>query len=484
MEDVDDAQDEGSKACEETPEEEKACDPASSEEETKEDEPVNEAPATGECKETAPEGAEEAPEEKECGEDEEAEEATKELDTDDEDEPKDKAACPDCGNDPCTCEEDKKKAAEVAEIRSLGELTNQRDLAESFIKENRGLDDFKTELKNLKTNKPEIKENIPTMKNTFNLVDTLRAFETKSGDSFEASNELKRKYNMPTNDNSIAFNFRALSDDDSALRPPEYKEELYTGLLYPESVIGKTNASIVSFNRPQSAIKFAVQLSGATASFVGMNAPVPSGNMGWTEKLYEPHKVGAFVNIPFLSYMEDQPDIAQIVTDDMLKNTYMSIDNAAITGSGTGDAPTGVINDPNVNVVDSSGIYSLTGAMMFEKKIRDSNDFSNDLTWVMCNDDYYKFATTPYSAVEQNRMLLEDGKLLGYKVVICNALTAGTVVLGNFSQLILLNFHPVTLDLDTRGDGAALAQSRRYIIYSAIDVCVRRPKSFTVSKSA
>ena len=477
LENVDDEMDTEDKGCDKTPEEEKSCDPASSKEEKKKDEQTDEDPPTEGCEKTCADDDEEAKaskkkvcgEEKACGEDEE-----------------DKATSLDCKKDPSTCEEDKKKAAEVAEIRSLGELTNQIDLAENFIKENRSLDEFKTELKNLKTeNRLNVKkEDTTTMEKKFNILDALNAIDSRSGEIYEASYELKKSFDIPLNSDSYCFDIRALSTDDAALRPAEYKEELYTGLLYPESVIGKTGATIINFNRPQRAIKFAVQLSGAAASFVGLNAPVTSGNMGWTEKLYEPHKVGSYVNVPFTSYLEDQPDIQMIVTDDMLKNIYMSIDYSAITGTGTDNAPTGVINDADVNVVAPSGIYSLTGVMEFEKKIRDSNDFSNELTWVMNNEDYFKFATTPYHASEQNRMLLEDGKMIGYKVVICNGLTTGNVILGNFSQLLILNFHPVTLDVDTRGDGAALSQSRRYIVYAAIDVCVRRPKSFTVSRSA
>ena len=471
IENVDDEMEDKSTEADKIPEEAEEVKSTSSEDESKEtkkDEPTDDDDHDEDCKEAVPEDTEQAPEEKACGE-----------------EPEEKAVCPECGNDPCTCEEEKKKAAEVAEIRSLGELTNQRELAEKIINENLGLVDFKTKLENLKTDKLNVKEIVPTtMKNNFNILEALNATDSKSGEVYEASYEMKKAFDMPLNTPSYCFDLRALSTDDAALRPAEYKQELYTDLLYPESVVGKTNATVINFNRPQRAIKFAVQLSGATASFVGLNAPVPSGNMGWTEKLYEPHKVGNYVNIPFLSYLEDQPDIQSIVTDDMLKNIYMAIDYSAITGSGVGDAPTGIINDADVNVVNPSGIYSLTGAMEFEKKIRDSNDFSNDLTWVMNNTDYYTFATTPYYATEQNRMLLENGKLLGHNVVICNGLSTGNVILGNFANLLILNFHPVTLELDTRGDGAALSQSRRYIVYAAIDVCVRRPKSFTVSRNA
>lgn len=446
------------------PTEEKSCESGESEDKSE-----------NEQNETAAESAEEAPEEKACGEDEEA---TKELDPEDEEDKSGEKV-------DLSAEEAKARLAEIEEIRSLGELTNQRELAEKIINENLGLVDFKTKLENLKTDKLNVKEiESTTMKNNFNLLEALNATDSKSGEVYEVNCELKKAFDMPLNTPSYCFDLRALSTDDAALRPAEYKQELYTDLLYPESVVGKTNATVINFNRPQRAIKFAVQLSGAAATFVGLNAPVPSGDMGWTEKLYEPHKVGSYVNIPFLSYLEDQPDIQSIVTDDMLKNIYMAIDYSAITGSGTDNAPTGIINDANVNVVDPSGIYSLTGAMQFEKKIRDSNDFSNDLTWVMNNTDYYTFATTPYYATEQNRMLLENGKLLGHNVVICNGLSTGNVILGNFSQLLILNFHPVTLELDTRGDGASLSQSRRYIVYAAIDVCVRRPKSFTVSRSA
>ena len=481
FESVDDEMEDKECEADKTTDEAKACESASSEDETKEcgeDEQNRNADTAEERKESIPEGAEEAPEEKACGEDEEP---TKELDEGDEDETKEKAVCPDCGHEPCTCEEDKKKATEVAEIRSLGELTGKRELAESFINDNRSLDEFKTAIKELNTKELNVKDNI-TMEEKFSLLKAIRGYTSKAPVDFAESYEYKvneeNKRNFGITDADIVLTAEQLRafDGNEALNQVVYRPDLYTGVLRPESVLAKTGVTVVAVDGPS--ISFPVATSGVNAGWVDINGNVPSATMDFALRQMTPKKAGAFVDISFQSLLQDDPSAEAIVMDDIVKALDQVLDEGAIKGTGADGQPSGIITNGDINTVPVSGAFTLSGVYGMEAKIRESYDYSDNLKFVCNTKNYYKYATTPYSAVEQNKFLLENGKMIGHDVVICNALDDNTIILGNFDELILANFRGITLKIV---EDATLArkQAVEIVAHAAVDFLCRRPKSFT-----
>jgi len=468
LENVDDELEDKSTEADKTPEEVKACESASSEDKTKEcdeDDKDRNADTPEDCKEAPAEAAPEADEEKACGE-----------------EPEEKAVCPECGHDPCTCEEEKKKSAEVAEIRSLSELTNTKELAEKYISENRSLDEFKTAVKELNKEELNVKEIPTTMEEKFNLLKAIRGYTSKADANFVDSYEFK-----VNEDNKRAY---GITDADIVLTPAQLRAfdgtetlnqvvnrpDLYTGVLRPESVLAKTGARIVAVDGQS--ISFSVATSGVNAGWVDINGNVPSATMDFALKQLNPKKAGAFVDISFQSLLQDDPSAEAIVMDDIVKALAQVLDEGAIKGSGSDGEPTGITATAGVNTVPVSDAFTLSGVYGMEAAIRESYDYSNNLKFVCNTKNYYKYATTPYSAVEQNRMLLEDGKMIGHDVVICNALDDNTIILGNFDELVMANFKGITLKVV---EDAALArkQALEIVAHAAVDFVCRRPKSFT-----
>lgn len=460
MEDVDDAQDEESKECDKTPEEEKSCESTASEEETKEVESVNETPVEEDDKESSTKASEEASTE---------EEATKELDPEEDD------------------EEDKARLAEIEEIRSLSELTNTKELAEKFISEKRSLDEFKTEIKNLKDTENNTLKDNTTMEEKFSLLKAIRGYTSKApadfADSYEYKVNEENKRNFGITDADIVLTAEQLRafDGNEALNQVVYRPDLYTGVLRPESVLAKTGVTVVAVDGPS--ISFPVATSGVNAGWVDINGNVPSATMDFALRQMTPKKAGAFVDISFQSLLQDDPSAEAIVMDDIVKALDQVLDEGAIKGTGADGQPSGIITNGDINTVPVSGAFTLSGVYGMEAKIRESYDYSNNLKFVCNTKNYYKYATTPYSAVEQNRMLLEDGKMIGHDVVICNALDDNTIILGNFDELILANFRGITLKIV---EDAALArkQAVEIVAHAAVDFLCRRPKSFTKTVSA
>lgn len=473
LENVDDEMEDKSTEADKTPEEVKACESASSEDKTKEcdeDDKDRNADTPEDCKEAPAEAAPEADEEKACGE-----------------EPEEKAVCPECGNDPCTCEEEKKKAAEAAEIRSLGELTNTKELAEKYISENRGLDEFKTAIKELNKEELNVKENKPTMEEKFNLLKAIRGYTSKAPADFAESYEFKvneenkRAYGITDADIVLTAEQLRAFDGTEALNQVVYRPDLYTSVLRPESVLAKTGARVVAVDGPS--ISFSVATSGINAGWVDINGSVPSATMDFALRQLTPKKAGAFVDISFQSLLQDDPSAEAIVMDDIVKALDQVLDEGAIKGTGSDGQPSGIITNGDINTVPVSGAFTLEGVYGMEAAIRESYDYSNNLKFVCNTKNYYKYATTPYSAVEQNRMLLEDGKMIGHDVVICNALDDNTIILGNFDELVMANFRGITLKIV---EDATLArkQAVEIVAHAAVDFLCRRPKSFTKTVSA
>ena len=399
---------------------------------------------------------------------------------DDEDEPETKEL------DPEEDEEEKKKAAEVAEIRSLGELTNNMTLAEEFISAARSLDDFKAELKKLADASTSTTENQnidkPIMEKKLSLLKLLRGYTSKAPADFIESEEYKMneeaKRNLGVTDADIVLTpamFRAF-DGTEALNQVHYRPDLYTDFLRPESVLAKTGARVAAVDGPS--ISFSVAISGVNAGWVGINGEVPSATMDFALKSMTPKKAGAYVDISHQSLIQDDPSAEAIVFDDIVKAIDQVLDEGAIKGTGADGQPTGITATSGVNTVPVSGAFTLSGVYGMEAAIRESYDYSDNLKFVCNTKNYYKYATTPYSAVEQNRMLLEDGKMIGHDVVICNALDDNTIILGNFDELVMANFRGLMLKVV---EDAALArkQAVEIVAHADVDFLCRRPRSFT-----
>lgn len=92
--------------------------------------------------------------------------------------------------------------------------------------------------------------------------------------------------------------------------------------------------------------------------------------------------------------------------------------------------------------------WSLSTALAFEKPIRDSNNFSDNLKWVMNSTMYYKLAATPKSAQQKNEFLIDDDrKMIGYDCYIDNALPTSGIILGDFSDVIAVDYDPINIKI-------------------------------------
>ena len=394
-----------------------------------------------------------------------------------------KKACGEQEKKPCGEECAKSPCEEQEEIRSLGDLMECPELAEAFIREKRSYSDFKKAVK--EHNSIESIEGTKKM-NKFSLRKALlNAVGRMSNEeaSFERGviEENKRKFGVT--DADIVVTKAQLRDFNGteALNQTTYKPGMYAPVLrapVTKDAVGTRKVAVAG-----QSISFSVATSGLNAGYVDINGEIPSATMDFTLKTMTPKKYGCFVDVSYQSLLQDDPSAEAVIMEDIGKALAQTADYAFFNGLSGSNQPVGLLNVANVNTVTLSGAPTLSTALEFEKKIRESFDYSGDLKWVFGTDAYYQWASTPYSAKEQNKMLLDPDtrKCLGYDAFIDHNIPASAVILGNFGEALEANFDGISIRVVTEDKDLSRKQAIEIQAFAANDYVFRRPKSFCKS---
>lgn len=395
-------------------------------------------------------------------------------------------ACGEQEKKPCEGECAKSPCEEQEEIRSLGDLMECPELAEDFIREKRSYSDFKIAVKEQKaklnvkdTKKMNDNNKFSLRKALLNAVGRMSNEEA----SFERGVIEENKRRFGVTDADIVVTKAQLRDFNGteALNQTTYKPGMYAPVLrapVTKDAVGTRKVAVAG-----QSISFSVATSGLNAGYVDINGEIPSATMDFTLKTMTPKKYGCFVDVSYQSLLQDDPSAEAVIMEDIGKALAQTADYAFFNGLSGNNQPVGLLNVANVNTVTLSGAPTLGKALEFEKKIRESFDYSGDLKWVFGTDAYYQWASTPYSAKEQNRMLLDPDtrKCLGYDAFIDHNIPASAVILGNFGEALEANFDGISIRVVTEDKDLSRKQAIEIQAFAANDYVFRRPKSFCKS---
>ncbi len=453
-------------------------------EEKAEETPDGQKPACPEQKESPCEGTEEQSrgeaEKKACGEAEKKACGEQEKKSCEEQE---KKSCEEQEKKSCEGECAKGPCEEQEEIRSLGDLMECPELAEAYIREKRSYSDFKKAVKE-HNSREGIKESKKMSKFSLRkaLLNTVGRMSNEEA-SFERSVIEENKRRFGVTDADIVVTKAQLRDFNGteALNQTTYKPGMYAPVLrapVTKDAVGTRKVAVAG-----QSISFSVATSGLNAGYVDINGEIPSATMDFTLKTMTPKKYGCFVDVSYQSLLQDDPSAEAVIMEDIGKALAQTADYAFFNGLSGNNQPVGLLNVANVNTVTLSGAPTLSTALEFEKKIRESFDYSGDLKWVFGTDAYYQWASTPYSAKEQNKMLLDPDtrKCLGYDAFIDHNIPASAVILGNFGEALEANFDGISIRVVTEDKDLSRKQAIEIQAFAANDYVFRRPKSFCKS---
>lgn len=375
---------------------------------------------------------------------------------------------------------------EAEEIRAAGELAGEEELAEECIKGKKSLEDFKNLVKskrNINSNKNDKKD--IQMKKYFSISKAIRnACSQYKGDvskDFETQVIADNKRALGIGEEyDVVISRRALAPtatNGQELITGEYLPQEFVPALRPATALSKTGYRIIPSTGHS--VSFAVVTQGSTAKMYDLDGNLEDGDLKFATKELKPRKAGVCVPIPYSLLLQARPEIDAIVSDDIVKALDELKDNMALIGTGLNNEPIGIAKTVGVNNVPVSSIFTYEGVCDAERLIRDSNDMSENLFWVMNSKNYAKFKTTLKDDVAGAEYLMVDGKINGYEAVINNSLDDNTIILGNFDELVITDFDGLMLKVD---DITFVKKGAVQIIATcAFDCICRRPASFTVT---
>ena len=375
---------------------------------------------------------------------------------------------------------------EADEIRAAGELAGECELAEECIKGKKSLEDFKNLVKSKRNiNSNKTKKDSIQMKKNFSISKAIpNACSQYKGD---VSNDIetqiiaenKRAFGIGE-EYDVVVSRRALaptSTNGQELITGEYLPQEFAPALRPATALSKTGYRLIPSTGHS--VSFAVVTQGSTAKMYDLDGNLEDGDLKFATKELKPRKAGVCVPIPYSLLLQARPEIDAIVSDDVVKALDELKDKMALVGTGENNEPVGIAKTVGVNSMPVSGIFTYEGVCKAEQLIRDSNDMSENLFWVMNSKNYTKFKTTLKDDVAGAEYLMEDGKINGYEAVINNALDDNTIILGNFDELVITPFDGIMIKVD---DITFIKKGAVQVIATeAFDCVVRRPGSFTVT---
>lgn len=211
----------------------------------------------------------------------------------------------------------------------------------------------------------------------------------------------------------------------------------------------------------------------------------------------QPKRTGMYVDVTSQMMLQSSFVLEQHLRNIITRRYELTIDDAVLNGSGTGNKPTGILYYSGVNVLSlgSGSANNMTyGALIsMIRDVKAENSRQGNAGFVTNANGVFALANTPKQAsgVEGNFIYDFSGRLIGRplfssEVIPSNFSEGGQTdlvgiiysdnwqgaVLGNWGGLDIL-FDPYT---------QALAGTKRFVVNAFMDVDVEQPKEFSICK--
>jgi HK97 family phage major capsid protein len=251
--------------------------------------------------------------------------------------------------------------------------------------------------------------------------------------------------------------------------------DLFVDRLQPQSAVMQAGATVLS--GLSKAITVPKETGELTASFVAEGSAVSESSLTIGSLTMTPRRVSSTASFTLEALVQSDPQIDSLIRTSLTRQIAQVIDDAALEGSGTAPNPTGIVNTSGIKTLTTAGSSTLTyaEALTALSKLEEDNVSSAGAVFVMHPTDYSTIAATLVDS-GSGRFVIEDGRIMGRRVVQSTLASAGTVVLGDFRQCVIGFFGGTDLVVDNVTE----ARSAKVLItqHQMTDVAVRHAEAF------
>lgn len=192
------------------------------------------------------------------------------------------------------------------------------------------------------------------------------------------------------------------------------------------------------------------QTAGTTAYWVAESGAPTESDVTLKQLAARPHTVGAFSDVSRRMLMQSSISAQALVTSDIVTQLGLAIDKAGIQGTGADGQPKGVIYADGLNTPTvTAGTPTWAQILSYVSDIQTDNADLGDMAWLMPPAAWAKLAaSTKDSGSGQFILDAERERMAGIRYVASNQAVAKTLMLGVWSQLLVLMWGALDLTVD------------------------------------
>ena len=393
-----------------------------------------------------------------------------------------------------------KAAAENAsEIVKLGQRHNKSDLATAAIGAGKSIDQFRGELLEVIGNQPLDNKEIGLSKKErqdFSVVRAIRALANPTDRAaqegarfeFEASAAAARAYG--TTAQGLMIPADVLGTWKRDLNTSDDNEIVATNLLAGDFIDVLRNQSSVmqAGARMMPGLVGNVAIPKKTAASSAGWISTEGGAASESEPTFgtvslTPKTVGAFSDMTRQLILQSTPSIEALVRDDLTQALALAIDAGALKGAGSSGAPTGVYSTSGINTDSFAGATPTWAEIVgLETLVAEDNALMGNLSYIAPAGLYGTLKTTAKATNQAIFAVDNDGTMNGYRTIVSNQATAGYLLFGNFSDLLIGMWGGLDLTVDPYT--ASTSGTVRVVALQSVDVAVRHAVSFALGTPA
>ncbi len=228
--------------------------------------------------------------------------------------------------------------------------------------------------------------------------------------------------------------------------------------------------------------------SSSTAYWVDLDgtASITESQPAFAGVQMSPKSCTGLVDISHKLIIQSSLDVENLVRQDLVDTVSVAVDAAAIAGSGTGSEPTGILNTTGIgsNTYSNGGSPSYDDILTLEADVADNNAdevnccYFTTPTMRKTLKNLYTNSTYGEIPVWTAGDEPGTGKMNGYRAFATKQVTAGYVLFGDFSQVIIGQWNTLELMADPYGSNFAKGIVSVRCIYD-VDIAIRHAGAFS-----
>ena len=227
------------------------------------------------------------------------------------------------------------------------------------------------------------------------------------------------------------------------------------------------------------------KLTGAATAYWLTNeaTPITESQQTVGQLALTPKTVGAYTELSRLLMLQSTPAADALVMNDFAKVIALAIDLAAFEGSGASGQPTGISNTGGIGSVTGTTL-AYAGVLEFQSDVAAGNALMPSSAYVttptvaslLCARQRFASTDTPLWSGS-----LLDGQMAGFTAASTTAVTAASMVFGDFSQVVIAEWGMFELAMNPYASFAAGITGIRAM--QSVDVGIRQAAAFSRATS-